>query len=445
MFRALDLGAHPSLVSMLAPILDGASAVHGFSLDGRPHDRREADGFITLRVAGDSGAFGLVYNDFKLKGGSFSRRNSERLAAFFDQMAVECLPVVFLVDSMGIRLMDGRAVVKPAFSIIPSVSRFRQGQLLVTCNLGRALGLGAVLYAAGHYRMAIADKSLARLAGPEIVRMFFGKAPDAGMDAATGLQPPGSTLVNDVSSTRAEMLAKARMLVGCAIGEPADPPVGDGRSGFPDLRAPGRPEAKLAAVLAAVSDSATELFACLSPSVRTYLATRRGRRFGLFVNPPGNIDNLVTAHTLDRYAVALDLFRALELPLVSLIDTPGGDPRDNSDVILKLWQTTQRIIDYPYPRMGVCIGRGYGGAIVLGFPRFLGSQAAYVLQGATVGLMNAQLIDSLLAASKNLAAEWNQSRATQTADCSDLIAEGIIDACLAPADLVPALDRFLAG
>ena len=47
----------------------------------------------------------------------------------------------------------------------------------------------------------------------------------------------------------------------------------------------------------------------------------------------------------------------------------------------------QRIVDYPFGRMGVCLGRGYGGAILLGFPRFFGSTAAYVLEGATVGLM----------------------------------------------------------
>jgi acetyl-CoA carboxylase carboxyltransferase component len=430
---------------MLSPMLDAVGAVECFSPSGLHYDRREADGFITLRVSHERGAFGVVYNDFKLKGGSFSKGNSERLAAFFDRMTDEGLPVAFLVDTMGVRLMDGRAVVKPGFNIIPGLLRFRERQLLVTCNMGRALGLGAVLYAAGHYRMAIAGRSLARLAGPEVMRMFFGKAPDPATDATFGQPSQGGTLVNDVSATRAEMLARARMLVSGATGEPAGRDSGDAGPDFPDLRAAGTPEAKLSALVAAVSDGATELFTTLSPSVRTYLATRHGRRFGLFVNPPGHLDNLVTAQTLDRYTAALDLFRVMGLPVVSFIDTPGGDPRDNSDLILKLWQVAQRIVDYPHPRMGMCVGRGFGGAIMLGFPKFLGSRAAYVLKGASVGLMNAQLIDSLLATSKRLAEEWKTTRATQTADCADLIADGIIDGVLAPADVVPALDRFLAG
>lgn len=443
MFQRVDLDANGSLLSVLAPLLDGATSVEYFDLHGRPYDRREADGFITLRITGDHGAFGIVYNDFKLKGGSFSRDNSERLAAFIDEMGEERHPLLFLVDSMGVRLMDGRAVVKPTFNIIPSLLRYRERQLLVTCNLGRALGLGAVLYAAGHYRMAIAGKSLTNLAGPEIMRMFFGSAPDFDTIAAPEHQLPGNTLVNDVAASRLEMLAKAKMIVATATGQrppfqaPAPLP------GFPELTLALKPDVKLAGILAAISDTATELFACLSPSVRIYLAARHGRRFGVFVNPPGNPDNLITAHTLDKYILALDLFRAMRLPIVSLLDTPGGDPRDNSDVILKLWHAAQRIIDYPHRRLGVCIGRGYGGAILLGFPRFVGSDAAYVLEGATVGLMHPQLIDALLATSKTLTAEWSATRATQTPDCTDLISAGIIDGVLAPQDLAPTLDRFL--
>jgi len=443
MFVAVDLDAHQSLRSMLAPLLDGVTAVDYFNLDGRPYDRKEADAFITLRVTQEHGAFGIVYNDFKLKGGSFGKGNSERLAAFIDEMSVEHLPTVFLVDSMGVRLMGGRAVVKPGFSVIPSLLRYRNDHLLITCNIGRALGLGAVLYAAGHYRMAIAGKSLTNLAGPEIMRMFFGEATDFSAIAAPEHQLPGNTLINDLAASRLDMLTKATTLLDAATGQPAPFAAPTPRPGFPGVNTGLKPEAKLADIMAAISDTATELFGCLSPSVRTYIATGHGRRFGVFVNPPGNPNNLITAHTLDKYILALDLFRVMRLPIVSFLDTPGGDPRDNSDVILKLWHTAQRIIDYPHGRMGVCIGRGFGGAILLGFPRFFGSTAAYVLEGASVGLMHPQLIDSLLATSKTLAAEWNAAKATQTADCADLIAAGVIDGVLSPRDVVPALDRFL--
>lgn len=445
MFVSVDPGAHPTLVAMLAPMLDAARAVEYFSLDGRPYHRVEADGFITLRVEHEDGAFGLVCNDFKMRGGSFSRKNSERLAAFVDRMADERLPMALLIDSMGIRLMEGRATVKPGFGLLPNLSRYCGDHLLVTCNLGRALGLGAVLFAAGHYRMAIAAKSFTNLAGPEIIRMFFGTAPDLEAMSSPAHLQPHATLVHEVAPTRAEMLAKAAALVKTASGKPAPASGGQDRPNFPNLPTPGKADAMLAAVLAAIADEATELFPCLSPSVRTYLASRDGRRFGLFVNPPGNPDNLVTAHTLERFAKALELFRVLELPLVSLLDTPGGDPRDNSEVIVKLWQTTQRIIDYPFPRMGICIGRGFGGAILLGFPTFFGSRASYVLRGAAVGLMHPQFIDSLLSTTKTLAQEWTAARGLQTADCADLIAEGIIDGVIAPDDVPAVIGRFLAG
>jgi acetyl-CoA carboxylase carboxyltransferase component len=445
MFVAVDLSSHRSLCSMLSPLLDAVKVVESFDLTGEPYDRRKADAVITLKVTHDHGSFGVIYNDFKVKGGSFSRANSERLAAFIDEMSAQHLPTVFLVDSMGVRLMDGRALVKPAFSVIPRLLRYREDHLLITCNAGRALGLGAVLYAAGHYRMAVAGRSVTNLAGPEIMRMFFGEAQAFATVAAPEHQPPGGTLVNELAPSRSDMLARAGALIESSSGWPPPPLLSSTAADFPSLAHIRDPEAKLADVLAAISDVRTELFERLSPSVRIYLASRHGRRFGVFINPPGNPDNLITAHTLDKYTLGLDLFRVMRLPIVSFLDTPGGDPRDNSDAILKLLYAVQRVAAYPYRRMGVCIGRGYGGAIALGFPKFLGAEAAYVLEGAAVGLMHAQLIESLLATSKNLAAEWQATKGTQTAECTDLIAAGIIDGVLAPGDLVRALDRFLAG
>ncbi len=442
-FSPVDLEVHGALGAMLLPLIESAAAVDYFSSDGRPYDRREADGFITVRITHPRGTFGVVCNDFKLKGGSFGQENSERVTAFIDEMASEGRPLVLIVDSMGARLMDGRAVVKPAFGIIPSLLRFRERYLLVTCNAGRALGLGAVLCAAGHCRLAIAGRSLVNLAGPEIVRMFFGEGTDFGAIAAAERTLPGSSIVTELAASRAEMLARARALVDLATRPPA--PTGPPAQGppFPEMSLSQRPELKLAAILASCSDTAREVFGSLAPAVRAYVATRHGRRFGLLVNPPGNPDNLITARALDKYVLALDLYRVLRLPVVSLLDTPGGDPRDNADVILALWQVCERILRYPHGLMGVCIGRGYGGAIALGFPKFFGSRAAYVLEGSALGLMHPHLIDSLLSSSKTLAADWSVAKTAHTADCADLVAAGIIDGMLSPGEVPAALDRFL--
>lgn len=442
-FSVVEFDRHGTLRAWLDPLAGTTDTVEYFDPAGRPYDRREADGFVTLRVTGPRGAFGVVCNDFKSKGGSFSKDNSERVAAFIDEAAAAGYPLVLIVDSMGVRLMDGRAVVKPAFGIIPGLWRFRERHLLVTCNAGHALGLGAVLCAAGHYRMAVAGVSLVNLAGPEIVRMFFGAGADFDTIAAADRTLPGSTMVSHLAASREDMLAKARVLVNLAVASPTPGGPSPPFPPFPDIPAGRKAGAMLDPILASLSDDRTEVFGCLSPAVRAYVATRRGRRFGLLINPPGNPDNLITAHALDKYILALDLYRVMRLPVVSLLDTPGGDPRDTADVIVKLWLACERIVGYPHGLMGLCIGRGYGGAIALGFPRFLGSRAAYVLEGASVGLMHPHLIDSLLASSKTLATQWNAAKAAQTRDCADIVEAGIIDGVIAPRDVPEALDRFL--
>jgi len=447
MFLPVDLASHASLRAMLGPLAAGAEVDH-YSLDGQPYDRRRDDGIIALRIRNGRTAFGAAVGDFRLKGGSYSRLNSERLSAFIDEMGSQDLPLVLLVDSMGVRLMDGRAVVKPAFGVIPHLLRFRESHLLVTCNLGRALGLGAVLYAAGHCRLAVSGRAFTNLAGPEVMRMFF-RGSEEGDAPSPPAEPPGPepSLAGDEADTRDAMLSKARAIVECA-GPPGEPEAragADEPAEFPSLSLSIKPEAKLRGIVAAFGESSVEVFANVSPSVRSFIVTRHGRRFGLFVNPPGNPDNLVTAAALDRYLLGLDLFRVLRLPIVSLLDTPGGDPRDNAEVVHKFWQTAQRIIEYPYRRMGVVIGRGYGGAIMLGFPRFFGSDATFVLEGASLGQMHPHIIDSLLAASKRLAADWDAAKAAQTRDCTDIVAAGIIHGVIQSTGVLPALDRFLRG
>ncbi len=446
MFRPVNLDTNPSLRAMLGP-LAGDGTVDHYSVDGHPYDRRRDDGLVALRVTGDGAAFGVACSDFRLKGGSYSHLNSERLAAFVDEMAAQDLPLVLLIDSMGVRLMDGRTVIKPAFGVIPHLLRYREKHLLVTCHLGRALGLGAVLFAAGHCRLAVTGHSFTNLAGPDVMRMFFRGGPDD--DTLTPLDGtlPGPSLAGDEAGSRDAMLSKARAIVECAAPPPAAFAEADGQAplDFPPLSLSIKPDVKLQGILTAIGGSAVEVFADVSRSVRTYIVTRHGRRFGLFVNPPGNPDNLITAAALDRYLLGFDLFQVLRLPVVSLLDTPGGDPRDNAGVVLKFWQTAQRIVDYPYRRMGVVVGRGYGGAVILAFPRFFGSDATYVLEGATLGQMHPHLIDSLLATSKRLAAEWSAAKARQTKDCADIIAAGIIHGVIPRAGVIPALDRFLLG
>lgn len=448
MFLPVQLEERRLLTKLLTPLLDDAADVDHFTLEKATFNRKAADGFFTLKIKGDIGRFAVIYSDFRCAGGSFGQRNSQRLQLFIDEIAADGLPLLFAIDSMGARITEGRRVFQHAFAIIPSLLRYGKSNLFITCNIGRALGLGALLFAAGHYRMAIRTKSLTSITGPEVLRLFFGEAYDFNTIASAETHTKNNVLINDLSDSREEMFGKVRQLLKVHQRRVDELPIHRSEVSFPALVAGIKPEIKLNSILEAISHDRTEVFSCLATCVRTYIATRDGRSFGVFINPPGYPNNLITALTLDKYMLALNLFRMLRLPVVSFIDTPGADPRDNqkdnNDVIAKMWMTVQEIINYPYGKMGIVMGRGYGGANVLSFPKVFGSWKLFALEGASIGIMDSRIVESLFYNSRNLMNAWRQINATQTADLADLIEDGAIDGILKPSSVVPTLDQFLA-
>ncbi|MCO4794773.1 MAG: hypothetical protein KC493_13725 [Bacteriovoracaceae bacterium] len=172
-----------------------------------------------------------------------------------------------------------------------------------------------------------------------------------------------------------------------------------------------------------------ELFAQLDCAVRVYLVKNKGLSFGLLVNPPGR-PNLFKTETIQKYSSALKLFKKLSLPVFSLVDTPGADPRveeNDKGMIKELNELTMQIIDYPWVKMGIVYGRCYGGASIVSFPPFFGGEEVWALEGANIGIMGNQIISKLLGSSKRLHSEWKENSADESEDLSDFVKAGIID------------------
>jgi acetyl-CoA carboxylase carboxyltransferase component len=168
---------------------------------------------------------------------------------------------------------------------------------------------------------------------------------------------------------------------------------------------------------------------------------------GIFINPPERSNNMITVRTLDKYAAGLDLFRAMGLPIVSFLDSPGIDPRfDQADAnnLRRILQVGARIIRYPHGTMGVVVGRCYGGATTLAFPKVFGSKRSVVLRGSRIGAMHESIITQVLDGSARLLEQWREVAARQGPGFEDLLEEGSLDAVIEIADIPDEIDRFLA-
>jgi len=396
-------------------------------------DRQACHGLVTALGECDGRTIAIAWSDFRVKAASYGRLNSRRFTAFLRhlQESADPIPLLYVINSAGVSLMEGRSAFSNTFELWPELLRYAEQGLLLTCAVGKCLGLAPLLFGLGHYRVAVARGTHINLTGPEVIRLFFGDGVDFSAHAAAERCLERHDLVHEVVPSVEDAL---RLFRGLIAKVPGPPPQLGARTGPLLLRF--------------LDGAPREVVPGWCPRVRLFVGTRRGMQLGVFVNPLERSNNMITVRTLEKYAAGLDLFRALRLPIISILDSPGIDPRfDQSDAnnIRRILWAGEKIIHYPHGAMSVVAGRCFGGATALAIPKVFGGSRLIALRGAQLGVMHERIVEQVLGGSPRLLAEWRSATATQSADLSDLLLQGALDGVVDPDDLPGEIDRFLTG
>lgn len=399
--------------------------------------RTDCRGLVTAMGHFQGRPLAIAWSDFRVEAASFGQANSRRFVAFLRHLGSqghERTPLIYIVNSAGISLMEGRAVFSDGFAIWPELLRFADQHLLLTCATGRCLGLAPLLYGLGHYRVAVAKATQVNLTGPDVIKMFFGQGIDFDRSAAAERFVATNDLIHELVPSVDAALSRFKELLFPASAVPQG-----------SLRNLG---AATGALLESFLDGPPhEVVPGWCDRMRLFIGRRRGQPLGLFVNPLERSNNLVTVRTLAKYAAGLDLMRSLRLPIVSCLDSPGIDPRfDQSEAnnIRMMLSVGDKIIRYPHGSMGIVTRRCFGGASTLSFPKVFGGTRAIALRGCTIGTIHDRIIAQLLSGSPRLLEQWHRVSSQQGPELDDLLAKGILDAVIDPAGLPNEVDRFLA-
>lgn len=431
----IEAGRH----RFLRPIFDG----FGFtsirvwidsSVSPDEFDRTHCGGLVTATGVFQGQMVAIAWSDFRVMAACFGRDNSRRFVAFLqhlDRSSPGPLPLIYVVNSAGLSLMEGRQLFAEAFRLWPALLAYSEHHPLLTCALGKCLGLAPILFGMGHYRVAVAGQTQLNLTGPEVIARFFGPGADFTESAAAERFHGCNDLVHELVPSVEAALARFRGLLSRREESVQVKPIG--------------PET--AALLGSFLDSTPqELVPGWCERVRLFLGHRMGKPLGLFVNPLERSDNMITVRALEKYAAGLDLFRALRLPIVSLLDSPGLDPRfaqSEANNFRKMLWVGEKIIHYPHGSMGVLTRRCFGGSATLAFPKIFGGLRTVALRGCRVGTMHGGIIDQQLRRSPRLLAQWKQVAARQGPGLEDLIEQGTVDAVIGTEELPREIDLFL--
>src|SRR5712691_3437645 len=230
-------------------------------------DRQGCEGLVTALGECDGRTIAIAWSDFRVKASSYGRANSRRFTAFLRELREfpNAVPLIYVVNSAGLSLMEGRSAFCDAFALWPDLLRHADERLLLTCAVGKCLGLAPLLYGLGHYRVAVARTTHINLTGPEVIRLFFGTGVDFEARAAAERCLECHDLVHEVVPSLDDALRVCR---GVIARVPGPPPELGPRTG---------------AVLNQILDGTPrEVVPGWCPRVRLFIGAHRGRPLGIF-------------------------------------------------------------------------------------------------------------------------------------------------------------------
>ena len=428
-------------LSQLSPLIDDCE-IYSFGIEH--FSRRNSDGLMTLIIKDKNFQYGIIYNDFKVNGGSFGKEVCQRAIKFIEKLDQEKLPLIYLVNSIGVRLMEGRGVFNEAFKLIPSIERFKKNNMFITANLGKSLGLGALILSQGHYRFSLSKNAEINLTGPEVIKLFFGKNIDFNKISSPEKHKKDSSIIQEIYHSKEDLFLQIKNHLTFQKTKPKYSL--NKQRVLKNIYKLKTPEERVKSLVMNISDSHKEVFTQLDQSVRTFLIHRNGKLMGVFINPPGHSNNLITISTIEKYSAALTYFGSIKVPIVSFLDTPGASPLNSTnqskEVINSIRDVSTQIINYKFGKMGFVIGRSYGGATILGLTKNFGAYSQYIIKGSHVGIMHKSIIEKLLDNSKRLFSMWKENQKLEKDDFSDLIENGTIDGLIDYSQVANKLDQF---
>jgi acetyl-CoA carboxylase carboxyltransferase component len=434
-------------LSPLKPLFGSNARIEIFFDRGVSFDRLAADGIVGVRGKVKGRTVSALFTDFRVGGGSFGQANMDRTHAFLREIHEHEGCLVFILNTLGARFTEGRSLFNSVFQIIPALYEYAKRHPYFAIANGKALGLGAIFFGQAQYRIATSDDTLINLTGPEVLTQFFGQNHQFDQFASAGHQLRTNSLVHEVTDTLETAIGRIKTLIAYPLYTTSD---SIQSTLTPD---PSRPrymksERELVRILSSFSTHAVELFPQLSEVARVFVVESGGQPIGIIMNPPLHPNNMLSVKAVEKSQAAMELFARLRLPMISLIDSPGGDPRpseSDEDAIMKMIHLVHTMIDYPYGKMGVITHRCYGGACMFAFPKIFGGERSLILEGSKIGIISEAIVEKLIENTPRMKEEWDRTKAKQTPDLADMKAAGTIDRIIPLASLRTEVSSFLAA
>ncbi|RBP99347.1 acyl-CoA carboxylase subunit beta [Bifidobacterium xylocopae] len=358
--------------------------------------------------------FGLVYGrkvavyaqDFSVRGGTLGRAEGAKICRLMD-MAIELkVPIVSLIDSGGARIQEGVAALTQYGRIFRKTCQASGFVPQISLILGPCAG-GAV-YCPALTDMIIMTKRNSNMfvTGPDVVKAATGET--ISMDQLGGGRVHASTsgVAHYLGEDEADAIDYARTVLAYLPSNCEEPaPTYAYASGHADQAAAKRLAAIVPSndrqpydvldVVRAIVDygefvQVQELFA---RSAVVGFACIEGHPVGIVANQP-----LVDAGSLDvdsseKVARFVRLCDAFNLPVITLVDTPGykpGSDQEHAGIIRRGAKVIYAYASAQVPLVTVVLRKAFGGSYIVMGSKSIGADMNFAWPSSQIAVLGAR-------------------------------------------------------
>jgi acetyl-CoA carboxylase carboxyltransferase component len=337
--------------------------------------------------------------DAAYMGGSLGEVHADSVVRLLCLARERRVPVVGFMSSAGARMQEGMAA-------LTGYARIFRVQIALRGVVPQIAVIGGTCAGGSAYSPALADFAIMRdganafLTGPRVVRAAMRE--DVTMDALGGLEVHERNGVAQFAAADDEgCLRLARELLGYLPQSATEstprrqprPPV----DADPGVFVPDEPRHvyDVRAVLRALCDGGEllESEARFARNLVTALGRISGRAVAFVANQPAHLGGVIDVAAAEKASRFLARTTALNLPLVTIVDTPGflpGVKQERMGVIRYGAEMLRAFADARVACVTVILRKAFGGAYITMNSQGLGAHLSFAWPGAQLGVMGAE-------------------------------------------------------
>lgn len=405
--------------------------------------------------------------DFTVMGGTLGEMHAAKIVKVMDLALAAGAPFVGINDSGGARIQEGVAALDGFAKI------FRRNTLAsgVIPQISAIMGpcAGGAVYSPGltDFIFMVDQTSHMFITGPEVIKTVTGE--DITFEALGGAAVHSQTsgVAHFFAPDEAAALEQIRTLLSyLPSNNLEDPPRLDPPAGTPDrdpeLDAvvpvdPNKPY-EVRDVIQRVVDpgSFLEVHQRFAPNAVVGLARLEGAVIGVVANQPRILAGCLDIDASDKIARFVRFCDAFNIPLLTLVDTPGylpGRAQEHGGIIRHGAKVLYAYAEATVPKISIILRKAYGGAYIAMCCRGLGADFALAWPTAEVAVMGPEGAANIIFRREIAEAEDPvEARRRKVDEYRSKFASpyvpaslGYIDRVIRPADTRLELARLFAG